>query len=177
MAQLMTQARPYARAAHEWAKAHNVVEAWLDFLQKAVAFMAYAEVVDYLQSPKVTRAEVVSFFKEAIGNVSVEQENFLKLLAIDKQFNLLPDITTLFTRLHQNDDEIVAVNVIAAKALTAEAEQRLAQTLEQRLGKKVKLVSSVDATLIGGAVIRTQEWVLDGSVKGKLEQLKTTLVG
>jgi F-type H+-transporting ATPase subunit delta len=177
MAQLITQARPYARAAYEHAKAHQQVDSWLTLLQTAAAFMLHAEVVNYIMNPKVSNEKAVTFFKEVLANVSEPQENFLKLLAADKQLNLLPDVATLFTAMYEQDGDIVAVKVIAAAELSEQQKENICRVLETRLQKKVKLHCAVDSQLMGGAVIQTPEWVLDGSVKGKLQQLKTKLVG
>ena len=54
--------------------------------------------------------------------------------------------------------------------------EQVAQALKKRLGREVELELEVDATLIGGAIIRAEDLVIDGSVRARLEKLAHTLI-
>jgi F-type H+-transporting ATPase subunit delta len=178
MAQMITQARPYARAAFDYAKQHNDIADWQDVLATAAGLTAEAQVLVYLGNPKVNAVTAVEFFKDILGaQLNAQRSNFLLMLADERLLSLLPDIFILFTKLHEAADQIETVEVQAATVLSEAQQQKLVASLETRLQRKVKLNCSVNPELIGGAVIRTSDWVIDGSVTGKLQQLKTKLVG
>ena len=67
------------------------------------------------------------------------------------------------------------VEVVSAVALDAAQADKLAAALNARLKRRVRMKNSVDATLLGGAVIRAGDLVIDGSLKGRLERLGTEL--
>lgn len=174
----MTQARPYAKAAFSHAKQQDQVAAWLNYLQTAGELMNHDVVRKTLINPKIKADNVVEFFKQALDLTLTEQQvYFIRLLAEERLCYLLPDIATIFTHLYQQDSDLLAVDVISATALSQQQQNKIQLMLQQRFDKQVQLNSSVDQQLIGGTIIRSDEWVIDGSVKGKLQQLKTQLVG
>ena len=67
------------------------------------------------------------------------------------------------------------VEVISAVALNANQAEKLTAALNKRLKRRVRMQNSVDATLLGGAVIRAGDMVIDGSLRGRLERLATEL--
>ena len=178
MANTMTLARPYARAAFEHAKQHNTLAEWLDVLQTVGVMVLHEEVRDYIKNPKVSTEQIITLFAEVAGKkLTQQQENFFQLLAQGKQFALLSDIASLYTRLYEENDAVVSVDVSSACEMSAAQQEKMQAALEKRIGKKIKLHCTVDPKLLGGAIVRTPEWVMDGSVTGKLQQLKTKLVG
>lgn len=178
MANTMTHARPYARAAFEYAKQHDVLAEWLDILQTAGAMAQHEEVRDYIKNPKVSADQVITLFADVAGKkFNQQQDNFFQMLAQGRQLALLSDIATLFARLYEQDNEMVSVDVISACEMSQIQQDKMQAALEKRMGKKIKLHCTVDSKLLGGAIVRTPEWVMDGSVTGKLQQLKTKLVG
>jgi F-type H+-transporting ATPase subunit delta len=62
-------------------------------------------------------------------------------------------------------------------ALDAAQAEKLKQALNTRLRRQVRMQNSVDASLLGGAVIRAGDLVIDGSLKGRLDRLGTELAG
>jgi F-type H+-transporting ATPase subunit delta len=88
----------------------------------------------------------------------------------------LTDISQQYGELVAKANALVNAEVITAKALTADQKSSLAAALETRLGLKVELAETVDATLIGGAIIKAGDMVIDGSAKGRIEKLTTALM-
>ena len=72
-------------------------------------------------------------------------------------------------------ENTVDVEVVSAIKLDDSQARMLGQALHTRLKRQVKLLNSVDASLLGGAVIRAGDLVIDGSLKGRLERLRTQL--
>ena len=69
----------------------------------------------------------------------------------------------------------ISVDVTSAVELTAEQETTLGAALEKRLARKVKLNCKIDANVVSGLVLKAGDMVIDGSVRGKLNRLATTI--
>jgi F-type H+-transporting ATPase subunit delta len=72
-------------------------------------------------------------------------------------------------------ENTVDVEVISAVKLDTAQAEKLAAALNLRLKRKVNMRNSVDASLLGGAVIHAGDLVIDGSLKGRLQRLRTEL--
>lgn len=70
---------------------------------------------------------------------------------------------------------VVEISVITAYPLADEQKQRIAAAMAEKLGKQVSMVSEVDRSLIGGAVIRAGDSVIDASIRGRLRELNNML--
>ena len=178
MQQSVTQARPYARAAFEYARQHDSSSDWSSLLESLGLLIADEKVSAYLTNPKVSPQQAMDLFTQIFTQqLDSHLQNFLRLLADARELQLLPEIANLFAEYEAEYLQMETVHVTAAKKLSATQQKKLNVALTQRLQKKVQLDCTVDPELLGGVMIRTDKWMIDGSVKGKLEQLKTTLVG
>lgn len=72
-------------------------------------------------------------------------------------------------------ENTVDVEVVSAVPLSPAQSEKLGQALTARLKRRVRMQNSVDPALLGGAVIRAGDMVIDGSLKGRLERLATEL--
>ncbi len=102
--------------------------------------------------------------------------NFLRLLAENDRFTVLPEIALRFDALKAEAERTIEVSIVAATEIDDRLAERIAASLEQRLGRSVALKTSVDPTLVGGAVIRAEDQVIDGSVRSRLQALGQVLV-
>ena len=178
MQQSVTQARPYARATFEYAREHDSSSDWADLLESLGLLVADVNVSTYLANPKVSPQQAMDLFIQIFTQqLDTHLQNFLRLLADARQLQLLPEIAKLFAKYEAEYLQMETVHVTAAKALSTAQQEKLNAVLTKRLQKKVQLDCTIDPELIGGVMIRTDKGMIDGSVKGKLEQLKTTLVG
>jgi F-type H+-transporting ATPase subunit delta len=176
--QLTTISRPYARAAFEVAQANKEVSAWLMALHTLALVVAHDGVSVYITNPTVSTEQGAKLILDVLGaELNTEQQNFVRLLAEKRQLALLPIIEQLFFAFHARELQTVNVTVFSATEMSEAQKTALTTALAQRLQKKVALDVQLDTSVIGGAVIRTDEWVIDGSVKGKLQQLKSRVVG
>jgi len=97
--------------------------------------------------------------------------NMIRLLAENRRLALLPQIAVLFEALKAEYQKAVEVEVSTAFEISAETVELLSKALARRLDRKVTLQARVDSSLIGGAVIRAGDTVIDNSVRGKLKKL------
>ncbi len=172
MAELTTLARPYAKAAFEYAKDQNALAQWASQLSVAAAVSQSETVGKVLSSPVHTAAEKGSVFVELCGDtLNSHGQNFIRNLAANKRLGLLPAITELFEEFKANLEKSVDVDVTSAFELPQDTLNKLAAALQSKLGRDVTLQSSTDESLLGGVVIRAGDTVIDDSVKGRLAKL------
>ena len=176
MAERATIARPYAKAAFAVARERNALATWSKTLQLAAGVAADPGVEDLITSPNVSEDQLVELFSNLDGaGQNDEFRNFLRLLAKNRRLKLLSDIAAQFEILRADVENTAAVEVTSAVALSADQQAKLAAALKTRLKRDVVMTTAVDPSLIGGAVIRSGDLVIDGSLKGRLARLRTEL--
>jgi F-type H+-transporting ATPase subunit delta len=176
VAERATIARPYAKAAFDYARGANAFGPWSQGLQAAAEIVADARVAELTKSPLWTEAALVSLITDVAGaKLDAGMHNFVRLLAENHRLLLLPEIAEQYAVLRSAAENTIDVDVISAVALDAAQAEKLEQALSKRLKRTVRMQNSVDATLLGGAVVRAGDLVIDGSLKGRLERLATEL--
>jgi F-type H+-transporting ATPase subunit delta len=176
MAEKVTIARPYAKAAFAYARERNAFASWSDVLKIASAVVADPKVEKLLSSPRVSPQQLVDLIAGVVGGSLDEHgKNFLGTLAQNRRLDLLPDISAMYETLRAEIEQVADVHVSSAAALSAPQRERLTVALKKRLRRDVRLHESVDASLIGGAIVRTGDMVIDGSLKARLDRLATDI--
>ena len=224
MAEPITIARPYARAAFQSASAASALAPWGQFLSRAAAWVRNAQIEPLIGDPRVPPAQLIGLLQELsragapesadgpsvreagagrargaqIGGAQAhaqsqsqppvqptltsqqlqeEQHNFLALLAHNARLPLLPEIAVQYQELRAEAEHIADVEVSSAQALSGEQSAALKGALERRLGRAVRLHETVDASLLGGAVVRFGDFVVDGSLRRRVERLAASVTG
>ena len=176
MAELSTLARPYAKAAFEYAAQAGELQSWSDSLSTAGSVAQQPNVVKLLSSPSVTAQQQATALIEICGDALDERgQNFLTVLSENHRLQLLPEISLQFDVLKANREKAVDVELVAAHELDAEQQQKLSDALSAKLERKVNMQVSLDKNLLGGAVIRAGDLVIDGSIRGRLAKLAESL--
>jgi F-type H+-transporting ATPase subunit delta len=173
MSELITLARPYAKAAYEFAKSVDKVTQWQNQLAIAAGMAEHDVVADIFSNPNVTDGELVTLI--AGDNKDEHYQNFIKLMIENDRLTLLPDVAQLYQHYYEEDSGAQTVEVYAAAPLTDDQQKRLIEALSKRTGKDISLQIEVDETLLGGAKIYCGDLVIDGTLGGKVERLKTEL--
>lgn len=169
---MTTVARPYASAAFEYALAHGDLPAWIAMLQSAAAISQDETMLQLLSNPKVTKNQLVDLYCDVLGDLLNEpRRNFIRLLADNGRFAVLPDIATAVEAYRAVEEKTLVAKVISAIPLTDTHQQQLAQSLTKRFGRQTLLQNEIDPTVLGGIIIRAGDTVIDGSVRGKLSRL------
>ena len=176
MSELTTLARPYAKAAFEFALEKEALSAWsemLEFLSVVTKDSAMAKLLD---SPSITREKAA----EAMLSVAKESLNdhgggFVNLLATNGRLELLPEIFTLYEQYRADHEKTVEVELQSAIELSEQQINELINRLENKLGRKVNINCQTDPTVMGGLIIRAGDLVIDASIRGKLNDLADSL--
>lgn len=176
MSELTTAARPYARAAYDYASSNGVADQWAEMLGFCAAVADDATMKAALDQPSLNRQQSADLFNEVCADKLNEPgKNFVKLLAENDRISLLPEIAVLYHHYQAEAESTIDAELISALDVDDQQIEAIKTSLTKRLGKKVSITTSIDPSLIGGAVIRAGDMVIDGSVRGRLEKLSNTL--
>ena len=176
MAELTTLARPYAKAAFEFARDIKALDRWSNMLGTAAVVADFSAVQGLMASPNFTPEDKGNQFVELCGDeVDAKVANFILHLASNHRLQLLPQVREQFELMKASHERTVDVDVVAAFDISDEQKNKLEQALTTKLEREVKLHTSVDKNLIGGALVRAGDFVLDGSVRGRLAKLAESL--
>lgn len=176
MAELVTLARPYAKAAFEVALGEGKLGEWQVMLGTAGAVAANDKVRAALASPALTSEQQSQLMLEVCGDaLSAKGANLVRALASNKRLSLLPEIAVQFDSLKAQQEKIVGVQIRSAFAMDAAVAERLSQALGKKWNCQVELQTEVDASLLGGVVIKAGDTVIDASVRGRMLKLADAL--
>jgi F-type H+-transporting ATPase subunit delta len=172
MAELSTLARPYAKAAFQAAVDAGNLQAWSAMLSVTSNVALQDQVEEVLSNPSLTGAQQAQIFIDVCGDILNESgQNLINVLAENRRISLLPQIFEQFEHLKAELEKAVDVEIISAFEVADDTKQKLTQALKVKLEKDVRVTTSVDKTLVGGAIIRAGDMVIDGTLKGKLAKL------
>jgi F-type H+-transporting ATPase subunit delta len=172
MADKTTIARPYAKAAFEEAKATKRLAPWAEALRVAATVVQDPRVETLLGNPHVTPGELAQLVMEIAGpDLDEPGRNFVRTLAENRRLAYLPEISVLFDELKDEAEGIVDVTVTSAAPLDSTQQKTLSAALEKKLKRAVRLHCQTDSALIGGAVLRAGDLVIDGSLRSRLDRI------
>ena len=176
MAERATIARPYGKAAFEYARDANAFEAWSQGLLAAAQIVADPRVAPLTKNPQWAAAEVANLIADVAGaKLDAGMQNFVRVLAENRRLLLLPEISARYEALRAAVENTVDVEVISAVALDRGQQEKLSAALRTRLKRQVRMSNLVDPALLGGALVRAGDLVIDGSLRGRLQRLATEL--
>jgi F-type H+-transporting ATPase subunit delta len=184
MAEDNTLARPYAEAIFDVAQAEGKLAEWSAALEAAGLVAADEALIDEIENPKFDDAELLTLLQSIFAGMPEagpfaakqgEGANFLRLLIENGRVAVLPEISTAFEALKAEVENVVDVSITSATAMNEAEQKQIADALTARLGRDINMTTAVDADLIGGAIIRAGDFVIDGSVRSQLSKLATTL--
>ena len=176
MAEASTIARPYAQAVFELASESKKLAEWSTKLSTLATVANDAQVSKLISNPNIDSDQLVDLIISiCAGKLDQESKNFVKILAENDRLNVIPEISNTFEVLKAEAEKIVKAEVISAFKLTAPQKTHLESALEKRLGCKVEISVSVDKSIIGGAIIRAGDLIIDGSVTSQLDRLASEL--
>jgi len=176
MAEISTIARPYAQAIFELAQEQSKLQAWSDMLQLAAQVAGDEDMQAVMSNTSVTKAQLTELFLGVCGKqLTDEGANLIKLLVVNRRLSVVPEIAQQFETLKAQAEKTIEAEVVSAFEVSAEQEKLLQQQLKKRLGREVSLTCRVDESLLGGAVIKAGDTVIDASTLGQLRKLSIKL--
>lgn len=181
MTDYITVARPYAKAVFLIAKEENTISGWSNLLAVLDEISADVEASDFISRPDFSLQEKTQFLQTAVATLlkrklTNQEANFLSVILSAKRYEVFPSIRQAYDEMVLSDESIIEVDLVSAFEVKETENEMFVKALEKHFQKSIKLNVSVDPNLIGGAVVKAGDWVMDGSVKGRLEQMTSFLV-
>lgn len=186
MAEHGTIARPYAQAVFEIAEASGQLAGWSAFLSLAADVVLVPDTARLLGAPGARLDAVATALADILrgqlgdagplqGGADAPGVNFLRLLAANHRLAALPDIVARFEVLRAEAENRLDVTLTSAHPVDEAQQSRMAEGIEKRFGRKVRLSVVVDPALLGGARLQLGDRIIDGSVRTGLDKLATAL--
>jgi F-type H+-transporting ATPase subunit delta len=177
MAERITIARPYAKAVFKLAQSQKRLPQWSEALGVAASVVADPRVAGLLSNPAVSAEQLAGLVSD-VGGARLDEQarNLIATLAANRRLGYLPEIAARFEQLRADAERTIEVTVTSAVELSAAQKTHYAEALAKRLGREVRLSCQTDPGLLGGAVVRADDLVIDGSVRAGLAQLAAATV-
>lgn len=175
MAENVTIARPYADAAFELARGAGALGPWSEALDRLAAVAADPDMQACINDPKLSADQLNTLVLDVAGNLTAEQQNFVRVLVDNERLQVLPEIRDLFVALKNEHEGVLEAQIASAFPLDDAALAALKADLEARFQAKLNVTVSIDPELIGGVRIAVGDEVIDASVRGKLANMAAAL--
>ena len=172
MSEQSSLARPYAKAVFELAREAGDYAKWSEQLAFLAVVSGDENILNAIQNPAISKQQITDLLLD-IGKDQLDDQgqNLVKLLVRNDRVVALGDISEQFVIMRDEAEQVIEAQLITAAAVDEAQKDKIQKALSKRLGKTIKLEASVDESLIGGAVVRAGDWVVDGSVKAQLQEL------
>lgn len=178
MSELSTLARPYAEAVFRLAQGENDLAGWSSRVALLAAIVSDPQLARLIADPSVSSDRIATLIIDVAGaDLGERGANFVKVLSENGRLSLLPEIGVQVETLKANAEGVVEAMITSAQALTQTQVDELVAGLTAKFNRSVNVQTTVDAELIGGAVIAIGDQVIDGSVKGRLQRMSFALQG
>lgn len=175
MSEISTIARPYAKAAFDFALEKGQLDKWQEMLGFISLVIENHQVANYLKSastPSQIAKTIIGICEKELDQYG---QNFIRIMAENQRLTVLPSVLKAFIQLRSEYESTKDVEVISATKLSKANETKIAKAMEKRLNSKVRIVSKVSKDLIAGIIIRYDDIVIDSSSRGQLNRLANEL--
>lgn len=178
MAEKSTIARPYAEAIFALAKDSGQLKEWSVLLQTVTMIAGDENMQSIIGNTSVNKVQIAQLIADVAGDAMNEQgRNLIKLLAENRRLNVTTEIAEQFETLKAEAEKTVEAEIVSAIEISAAQQSLIAEKLKARLGREISLKCTIDESLMGGAIIKAGDMVIDGSVSGQLNKLSVELAG
>jgi len=178
MAENATIARPYAEAVFGLAEDARALPRWAEALAAMARVAANPELQAWVDHPKLNARQIYDLFLSLCPEeLPTELRNFARLLIANDRLSLLAEIREQFMELKNRREGVVEAEIRTAFRLDNAQISALVAGLERRFKRRVQPRVAIDKGLIGGVRIVIGDEVIDGSIRGKLEEMATALKG
>jgi F-type H+-transporting ATPase subunit delta len=176
VAEATTVARPYAEAVFGLAQKAGAFAPWLERLAIMARVAAHPEMRSCISNPNLGAKQLYDLFIELCKeDFPVDARNFVRVLIANDRLTLLPEIHRQFIELKNELEGVVEAEIRTAFPLDNAQINGLVADISRRLKRRVQPRVALDRELIGGVRITAGDEVIDGSVRGKLEEMAAAL--
>ncbi|MFS1538783.1 MAG: F0F1 ATP synthase subunit delta [Candidatus Phlomobacter fragariae] len=175
MSEITTVARPYAKAAFDFAVENQLVDKWQNMFS-FITEITYNQQISELLSGSIAPETLAKTFIAICGDeIDEHVQNLIRIMAENGRLSTLPEVLKQFIQLRAFLEVTVDIDVISATELNEKQQFKISAAMEKRLSRKVKLNCKIDKSVIAGVIIRAGDLVIDGSVRSRIERLTDVL--
>ncbi len=175
MSELTTVARPYAKAAFDFAVDSGAVAEWHDMLSFAAQVAQNDDIKAFLSGSHSPEVASDLFIKVCGEQLNEQCQNLTKVMAENGRLVAFPAVAEMFNELKALYENEIEVEVTSATEISEAHQAGLVASLEKRLARKIKLNCNIDSAVVGGLLIKAGDTVIDATIRGKLERLSHVL--
>ena len=169
--------RPYGEAAFKLAVEDKSIENWSVQLTRLSAIVADSQTIDVLSDPKIDNATSLKFLSSFLDDVSNKNFlSFLSLLIETKRIIYMQEISEIFESLKFKYNNIRVVEVESAHEVSADQLDSLTSLLKDKYQSEVEVKLSINKALMAGLKIKSNNEVIDLTIKNRLDQMKQQLI-
>ena len=169
-----------SRAAIRYAKAildiavssNNSKKVNEDMLTIVESIAGSNELSEFLSSPIITSEVKRNALTEIFESVQSETKSLFRLLQENKRFEILAPIAAQYNSLFDEMNGVEVANVTTAFPITPELEAKVLAKIVTFSDKKITIINTIDASIIGGFVLRIGDKQYNASVANRLQELK-----
>lgn len=146
-------------------------------LTQLAAVASVKEVRQTLVTPSISAEVKIAILEKVCGGLPAELASLLALLGRRNKLQLLPEINAMVEQLIRDSESEISAVVTSAVKLTAKTQSEITAALTKQSGRKVRLETALDASLLGGIVVHIGDRQIDYSVRSRLESMRKTMAG
>ena len=167
----------YAQAVFQLAVENDRIETWAEDLRVLAVALDDEQLAGFLDAPQVTKERKLAVIHDVVGpTVGPLAVNLVGMLASRGLARLIPGILEEYGRLVDAQKGVERVEVITAVQLDKVQEAEVSAMLSGLIGKQIRLTTYVEPEIIGGLIARTEDRVIDGSVRTRLREMRRDIV-
>jgi F-type H+-transporting ATPase subunit delta len=166
-------AEVYARALFEVANEHDVLDVVRDQLgQFADVVAENRQVGIFFFSPYFSSEEKKDGLDRMVTDAEPAFLNFLQALIERHRMPAIFRIRTRFDQLWDAENHLLPVQVTSAVELDESTIRSIGDRIAKETGNQIEMTSTVDPDILGGLVLRVGNFILDASIRNRLNQLR-----
>ena len=132
--------------------------------------------IELLRSPAISKDEKLTLIDNAFaGGINDHVVSFIKIMCENNRIDELYTCFDVYEKLYNDVKRVIVANVTSAVELSESEKSKIIEKLEKKFGYKVELVCQIDEKIMGGIIIKTEDTIIDGSLKRKMRDVKEVI--
>ncbi len=129
-----------------------------------------------LDSPAIPLEKRTTMLEQALeGRFPEDLISFMKVLCRHGQITAYPECVDAYEKLVEKQTATVRARVISAAPMTADQQERMKAALAQQMQAGIIAEFYVDPELLGGVRVETNGYIIDASLRHRLEEIKDVI--
>lgn len=166
----------YAKAIFEIAESKDSVKKVYETLNSLMeSYKMDKDFKNFIDHPLISNDEKIKVLEKIYQNENDEVKNIIFYILEKNRMGNIREIVAEYLKIYYAKNQILDVEATFAKKLTEAQREKLIQKLETKTKKKINLVEKVDASIIGGGILKIGDKIIDGTVRTQLDSLVKSL--